>query len=346
MAGQAARSVAGNAAEVSGPGSGSAAPVLSFGEALVDMIVDDGAGSLEEANAFVARTGGAPANVTVALARLGVPSAFAGVVGDDPFGRRLRRGLAREGVDGSRLRSTAAATTMTFAWKDGRGDGHFWLLRAADIELSTADVDAAGIEHCAAIVVGSVALAAEPSRTAIGRAVEVASGAGVPVCVDVNLRPTLWPDLAEARAACQPLLERATLIKLSLDDARGILGADDPAAILRELDRGGAAGGRAPSVVLTDGDRGCWFGEATGEDGTAEVRHVPAFAVAAVEPTGAGDAFCAALLSRLLGRGWDRLTEEDVRFAAAAGALATTKAGAWEGLPTADELNGFLAARG
>ncbi|MDP9362644.1 MAG: PfkB family carbohydrate kinase, partial [Chloroflexota bacterium] len=64
--------------------------MLSFGEALIDLIVADGAANLEEAGTFTARPGGAPANVTVALARLGVPSAFVGIVGDDPFGRRLR----------------------------------------------------------------------------------------------------------------------------------------------------------------------------------------------------------------------------------------------------------------
>jgi ribokinase len=63
-----------------------------------------------------------------------------------------------------------------------------------------------------------------------------------------------------------------------------------------------------------------------------------------VEPTGAGDAFTAALTSRLLDRGWTSPDDDDVRFAMAAGALATTKAGAWPGLPTRAEIEAFLAA--
>ena len=332
-------------------------PVLSLGETLIDFIVADGAASLAEAASFVARPGGAPANVTVALARLGVPAAFGGVVGDDPFGQRLRATLAAEGVDVSRLRATAeAATTLAFAWKDARGDGHFWLLRGADTRLSVADVEAAGIASVAALVVGSVALAAEPSRTAITRAVELAAAAGVPVCFDVNLRPTLWPDLTAARRACAPILAHTTLVKLSLDDARGLFGVgDEPAAVVERLKTPGArwwgdAGppgrpsvdrSRAPLVVLTDGDRGCWFASAT----DAPVRHVPAFRVEAVEPTGAGDAFTAALLSRLIDGDWAPPTEADVRYAAAAGALATTRHGAWEGLPTANQLDTFLAGQ-
>ena len=323
-------------------------PVLCLGETLIDLIVADEAPTLEQASAFVARPGGAPANVAVALARLGVPSAFAGVVGDDPFGRRLRSGLAAEGVDAARLRSTPdAETTLAFAWKDNRGDGHFRLLRGADTHLSVADTQAAGIEDMAAVVVGSVALAAHPSRSAITHAAAIAARKDVPLCFDVNARPTLWSDPATARQASEPLLQRAALIKLSLDDARYLFGAgDDPVAaveLLRSPSQRGSddlPGQGTPQIVLTDGSRGCWYASAHGND---PVRHVPAFTVDAVEPTGAGDAFTAALLRRLVDRRWTPLDDADLRYAAAAGALATTRRGAWEGQPTAAELDAFLA---
>jgi fructokinase len=278
------------------------------------------------------------------LARLGVASAFGGVVGDDPFGRRLRDGLAAEGVDVSRLRLTAeAATTLAFAWKDRRGDGHFWLLRGADLALTAGDA-VAWIDNQAALVVGSVALAGEPSRSAIQAAVARAGQRGVPVCFDVNLRPTLWADLEIARRACAPILERATLIKLSLDDAKHLFATgDDPVATVEAVraarrDDEVSRGDRL--VVLTDGDRGCWWAPVGGH---VPVRHVPAFSVAAVEPTGAGDAFTAGLLARLLARGWTAPDEADLRYAAAAGALATTRPGAWDGLPHRDDLERFLA---
>ncbi len=311
-------------------------PVLAIGETLIDVIVDDGAPGLETAARFVARDGGAPANVAVALARLGVDSAFGGVVGDDPFGRRLRAMLDREGVDTSRLLSTPdAPTSLAFAWKDERGDGHFQLLRLADRLLTGDDLAGFGIGHVAAIVVGSVALAAEPSRQAIGCAVELATAADVPVVFDVNLRPSLWPDIEAAREVCLPIIERSTLLKLSLDDARHVFGVeDDPEAAVESARR------HAPHfIVLTDGARGAWFVDETGA-----IRHVPAFDVESVEPTGAGDAFTAALVSRLLSRDWSPPSESDVRYSSAAGALATTKAGALEGLPTASELDELLAA--
>jgi fructokinase len=315
--------------------------VLSIGEVLIDLIAADGATELENAASFVARPGGAPANAAVALARLGVPSGFCGVIGADPFGIKLRRTLAAAKVDVTRLRSTEAAdTTIAFAWKDLRGDGHFRLLRLADRLLDRDDIVAAGIDESAAIVVGSVSLSAEPSRSAVTEAVRIASRAGVPICFDVNVRPTLWPDVAAANAACAPIFERATLLKLSLDDARFLFRPDitPDAAIDRCLATAAAF------VVLTDGARGAWFASG-GASSTATERFVPAFDVDAIEPTGAGDAFTAATVSKLLANRWQSLSRDDVRFASATGALTTTRRGAIEALPILSEVEAFLSVR-
>ncbi len=71
-------------------------------------------------------------------------------------------------------------------------------------------------------------------------------------------------------------------------------------------------------------------------DGVAEQWTQPAFPVMAVDTTGAGDAFCGALAARLAAG--DDL-HGAVRYAAAAGALATTTAGAVASLPHADEVH-------
>jgi sugar/nucleoside kinase (ribokinase family) len=312
--------------------------VLSMGEILIDVIVADAATALEDAQAFVARSGGAPANAAVALARLGVASAFCGVSGSDPFGKRLRRELAAEGVDTSRLRqSDDAPTTLAFAWKDARGDGHFWLLRGADTALSPGDAEAARIGDLAALIVGSVSLACQPSRDAIERAVTLAQQANVPVVFDVNLRPSLWDNVGDARAISELLAGRCRWVKLSLDDAAGLFGngVTPEQAIAHVLGLG------VPTVILTDGERGCWFRSA----GEADTAFVPAFSVVAIEPTGAGDAFTAALIARSLASDWSPPTADDVRYAAAAGALATTKRGAWDGLPSREQLDTFLDGR-
>jgi fructokinase len=311
--------------------------MLAVGEALIDFIVADDATDLASANVFGARPGGAPANVAVALARLGLPAAFAGAVGHDPFGRRLASALVAEGVDVSRLSFHGRETSLAFAWKTSSGDGRFWLLRGADLELSASDIENAGVDRLGALIVGSVALSGEPSRSAIIRGVELAAAAGIPVCFDVNLRPSLWPNPELATSLCRTIASSASLLKLSVDDAAGLFDdASDPSTIFTEATR------FAPEaqLVLTDGERGAWFLDDEG------IRHVPVWKVAAIEPTGAGDAFTAALVKRLTDRSWARLSEADLQYAAAAGALATTKAGAWDGLPTTADLDSFLFAHG
>jgi fructokinase len=312
-------------------------PVLSIGETLIDIIATDGAPSLVEARDFVALAGGAPANVAVALARLSIPSAFCGVVGADPLGERLIAELRAERVDVSRLRQTdAAPTTIAFAWKDERGDGRFWIMRGADLELSAEDADRAGVSSLMALVLGSVSLAAPTSRAAVLHAVALANRDNVPVVFDVNLRPSVWNDPREAIVLCESVASRSTMVKLSLDDAVGLYG---PGVSGEEACAAVLALG-APTVVLTDGARGCWFANATGD----EVHFVPAYSVDAIEPTGAGDAFAAGIIARAIASGWAPLQREDVQFAAAAGALATTKRGAWDGLPTPEQLEAFLAS--
>ncbi|MGC4104799.1 MAG: carbohydrate kinase [Thermomicrobiales bacterium] len=315
-------------------------PVVSIGECLIDLIAGTDT-DLSNAGTLTIREGGAPMNVAVGLARLGVPSVMASVVGLDPFGDRLIALMQAEGIDTTHVRQTAdAETTIAYAWKDRRGDGRFRLVRMADRLLTPADVDAIGLmaDRVEALVFGSVSLSASPSREAVEHAAAVAAASSIPLVFDVNVRPTLWPDLAALRDACAPLMAAATVIKLSLDDAEALWDTGTMDAATAMLDAYGA-----PVVVITDGAREvrarrfvdgerCW---------TAH----PVFAVDAVEPTGAGDAFTAALLSRLIAGGWRGVADDDIRFGMAAGAIATTKPGAIAALPTAEEIAHFVAAR-
>ena len=320
-----------------------AAPVLSIGELLIDLIVAGNATSLLDVETLSVRPGGAPANVAVALARQGVPAVLCAVVGQDPFGDRLLRVLDSHGVGRTRVRQDSKAdTTLAFAWKDQRGDGHFRLLRQADVLLDVEDIEAAGIDKLAAIVVGSVSLSLQPARSAIELAVRQANIAGVPVCFDVNMRPTIWPDWQSARLACEPILRAATVLKLSLDDACFLLDLAREADVERVFAELSDYGSRY--IVLTDGPRGSWFSNRQDGRLTPPV-YQPAFEIAAVEPTGAGDAFMAACIARSIDRNWAVLTTDDVRYASAAGALTTTRPGAIDSLPTRAEIESFLRAQ-
>jgi fructokinase len=310
-------------------------PVVSLGECLVDLIAEDGL-DLRHAERFHIREGGAPANVAVALARLGVPVRLCAVVGRDPLGHRLRDLLEQEGVDVRALRlAPEAATSLALAWTNARGDGEFQLLRMADRLLSDRDAEAARPWEASALVAGSVILADPGSRRGAVSALDLANANGVPVVFDLNLRPSLWPSMAQVRVVIEQFLHSARVIKVSMDDARGVWGTETPEAVFARL-----AHYPARLVVLTDGGRGVWY-----RNERARAVALPVYPVEVVEPTGAGDAFTAALVARLLARQWAPVEETDIRFAMAAGALATTRAGAWPGLPTRAAIDAFLAAR-
>ena len=71
----------------------SGSTLFSIGEALIDMIPSRVGCSFDEVPSFSPRTGGAPANVCAAFARLGGKSAFLSQLGDDPFGHKIAREL-------------------------------------------------------------------------------------------------------------------------------------------------------------------------------------------------------------------------------------------------------------
>jgi fructokinase len=305
-------------------------PVIAIGEILVDLIAPAGE-SLLEATELRIREGGAPANVAVALARLGVPSQMRAVVGDDPFGERLVNRLRDEGVDTSTIRiADHQPTTIALAWSDARGDGHFRLHRNADRLLSPDDVSAGSLEGAEAIVVGSVAMCAEPSKAAVLTALRHATDAGVPVVADLNIRPGQVP-MDELCMSVAAMISAATVVKLSVDDARHLWGATSISEASHALDR------FAQDVaVITDGGRGAAL--RVGKD----LHTMKAFPVDAIEPTGAGDAFTAAFIARMIPTSWKDADVTDLRYAMAAGALATTRPGAMDGLPTRAEIEAFL----
>ena len=73
--------------------------VLTFGRSGVDIYPLQTGVGLEDVETFGKFLGGTAANVAVAASRLGRRAAIITGVGDDPFGRYVRRELRRLGVD-------------------------------------------------------------------------------------------------------------------------------------------------------------------------------------------------------------------------------------------------------
>ncbi len=317
------------------------ADAICLGELLIDFVPTVTGVDLIDAPAFVKAPGGAPGNVAVGLARLGIPSAFMGKVGDDPFGHFLANTLTEAGVDISPLRfSTEARTALAFVSLRADGEREFMFYRhpSADMLFAPQEVDVAAIDHAKLLHFGSISLIGEPSRGATLHAVDTARAAGCLVSYDPNLRLPLWPDATAARAGMWLGLKKAHVVKLSDDESEFLTGFRDLDAARQALWHDGLK-----LLVVTRGRAGCvYFTPAF--SGTVE-----SFPVEAVDTTGAGDGFVAGLLQGLLA---DPATVQDearlrelCRFANAVGALATTARGAIPALPERERVRDFLSSR-
>ena len=316
--------------------------IVTLGEVVADVYREEMPSEVEMP--FTARPGGAPANVAVAVAKLGAEAAFVGRLGEDLFGEFILRALEAEGVDTSAIlrQPPPTRTTLAFVEVTENGDREFTFYRsvpAADELLSPDDVKREALSGASFVNFGSIPLIKEPVRSATLRFAELANEEGIPVAFDVNLREHLWESVEVARQTVAPVLDLSSVAKLSDDELSPILGVEDPeeaAEIL--LDRG------VSLVLVSMGGEGAFY--ATRGFGGI----LPGFEIdKVVDATGAGDAFLAATLTHLSeSPGWlsdEATVREAVRRGTAAGALACTDYGAMQVLPTREELERFMTVR-
>lgn len=308
--------------------------VFSLGELLVEIMRPAVDQPLDEPGQFVGPfPSGAPAVFIDAVARLGVSCGFIGVVGDDAFGRCVLRRLQGDGVDVRGIRVVQHRTTG-IAFVSYRSDGSrqflFHLPQSAASLLTPEDVREDYLRDVKAVhITGSALGIGEGVREACYRAVQICKQRGGMVTFDPNIRPEIL-GVEAVRILCEPILQACDVLLPSGQEATMLTGdADEETACRNLVDRG------IPIVVLKRGAQGC----VVFTDGHRV--EIPAYPVTEVDPTGAGDAFAGGMVVALL-RGMS--VEEAARFASAVGALAVTKQGPMEGLPTLSEVEAFLGS--
>jgi sugar/nucleoside kinase (ribokinase family) len=298
--------------------------IIAIGELLVEVMRQQLDQPLSQSGEFVGPfPSGAPAIFADAVARLGVPAGFIGVVGADAFGDCVVGRLRADGVDTAHIRRAPGYTTG-IAFVSYRGDGSrsflFHLRQAAAALLSTADVDPRYVGQAAFLhVTGSALSFSESARQACYAAVEACKRSGGRVSFDPNIRPELL-GIEQVREICAPVLEQCDLLLPSGEEATMLTGGADARDACRALVARGI-----PIVALKQGARGSTVFTA---QGAVEADPIP---VDEVDPTGAGDCYGGAFVVGLL-EGWD--LARVARFANVVGALAVTRKGPMEGAPT------------
>jgi len=310
-------------------------PVCCFGEVLIDFLQDK-----TQPGLFQRFAGGAPANVAVAVARLGGQSKFIGMLGKDMFGDFLLQELQSYGVDCSAVRQTLdAKTALAFVALNEEGDRSFSFYRppAADLLYKA--------EHCPTELwqqKGILHLCSnsltEPEIAQTSFAlVRLAQQQGWLVSVDANLRHNLWSEGKASRELVIQLLEMADLVKLSEDELDYLADGQSSASWLQHI-----LAFRPAWLVVTAG------AAQVQSYSKADSFSVPVTAVPVVDTTAAGDAFVGAWLHQIaqqLTQGTsfaellsDRSVQQHmIEKAIKAGSLTCQKFGAFAALPTAQE---------
>lgn len=229
--------------------------------------------------------GGSAANAAVALARLGVLTAFVGAVGDDGYGRFVCDVFAAEGIDTRGVISVPDAfTAMVIAMVEPSGERLIVVWppdRGADNLLRPEHIDPAQIRAARWLHTSGMCLRASPVREAVLHAMRLAREAGVPVSLDLNLRLELWGWADDIRATAEQAVALADVVFGSAaEEIAPLAGVDSVEDAVRTL----ADGQR--TVVARQGEHGAL---AALPDGT--LVRAPAFTVPVVDTIGAGDAF-------------------------------------------------------
>lgn len=312
--------------------------VICFGELLIDFVPTVSNVSLIEAPAFKKAPGGAPANVAVGLARLGVSTGFVGKVGDDAFGHFLVNVLSENQVDVSSMKySRDARTALAFVSLTASGDREFMFYRhpSADMLFSPDEIDEDYIQAAKIFHFGSLTLIGEPSKSATLRALEVARDGDLMITYDPNLRLNLWPNESAAKEGILSVWTYTNCIKASEEEIKFLSGESDIVAGARSLWHS-----NLNLLVVTEAGAGCTFI-------TRELNcHVSSYKVNPIDTTGAGDGFVAGLLDGIIknpGCWEDKETMTEIcRFANAVGALTTLERGAIPALPTRQQVEKFI----
>lgn len=319
--------------------------IVCFGEALIDFLALPP--KVGEPRHFVEYAGGAPANVSAAVARLGGNARFVGMLGVDMFGEFLMSQLRAFGVDTRYAVHTGAArTALAFVSLDEDGERSFSFYRppAADLLFREEHFDPKCFADAAVMHVCSNSLTeAEIAATTVA-GMRLARANGALVSMDLNLRPSLWPEGFDAAPRLWEALNEADIIKLCRSEADFLIRrAGHHNAMLQRLWQG-----QARCVLITDGSRPVrWYTrDAEGE--------VATFRVDVVDTTAAGDAFVGAMLTRLVERGFvgEQFTQwlrdeaaivDALRHATAGGALAATRHGAFAAMPGRHDIEQLVS---
>ncbi|NDL68869.1 5-dehydro-2-deoxygluconokinase [Anaerotalea alkaliphila] len=294
---------------------------------------------MEETTAFKKYLGGSPANISVALAKLGMKVGFIGRVADDQFGRFITNYLKKTGVDRSNIvvDKSGAKTGLAFTEIKSPKDCSILMYRedAVDLRLNVHDISEEYIASAKALLISGTALAASPSREAVFVALEYARKHGTVVFFDVDYRPYTWHSVEETSVYYNLAAEKCDVIigtreefdMMEMITMKG--NTDDGVTARKWFDF------NARIVVVKHGKEGSYAYTKEGEKITGAV-----FPVTPVKTFGAGDSYAGGFIYGLM-NGMD--VAEAMEIGAGSAAIVVQSHSSSEAMPTLEQIREFIA---
>jgi fructokinase len=324
--------------------------VICIGEAVIDRIRN------KSNHGFTDFLGGAPANVACALRKLKIDSTFIGSLGSDDYGKKFIKQFNELDVNLDFLQlKDDSSTRVVNVDRDQFGDRFFSgfgesshscfadeVLSKKFIEKEILSLEKSFLET-KYLVTGTILLSSPISAETIYFLFEQSKKFEVKIVIDLNWREVFWDhssflleiSKAERFNLIKKFLNHANVLKLAKEEATLFFEDENPLLISQQLLN-------RPDVVITDGKNPvAWY--INGLQGITETPNSQKI----VDTTGAGDAFLAGLISKLIASGYpsNELEIEDcIKFAGVCGLLTCLGEGAIEQQPYYEKVNKFLGS--
>ena len=326
--------------------------LITLGRVGLDLFSEQVGAAFEQVESFSTSVGGSPTNVAIAASRLSLKTAVLTGVGQDKVADFVRAYLEKEKVDTQFVLSKPAGRTglaVVGVQPPDRFPLTFYRENPADVLIGIDDVLDVPLAEARALLISGSALAKAPCRDATFFAAERARRAGVPVFLDLDLRPDQWHDPRAYGVNLRALLPLVdTVIGTEEESYAALLNNPNDAgstaiqALSRKqkeelesyLPQYLASTARPTTWLLKRGAEGV----TVFSSGAASVK-VPSFETDVVNTVGAGDAFAGGLVYGFL-QNWS--WEKSARFANACGAIVVSRHGCASAMPTLDEVESFL----
>lgn len=190
--------------------------LIGLGRLCIDLNANEINRPMEETTTFTKYVGGSPANIAIAVAKLGMKAGFIGRIADDQHGRFIHSYLNERGMDTSNvvIDRSGSVTGLVFTEIKSPQECSILMYRdnVADLKLEPGDISEDYIKQARAILISGTALAQSPSREAVFVALEYARKHNVVVIFDIDYRPRTWLSKAETGVYCRLVAEKSDVI--------------------------------------------------------------------------------------------------------------------------------------